>query len=139
MVALCRYPTCSTHNYNKPGWCFHHPHSWFTVHTPFDFHRVIPLFIQSIDSQRAVELPINTRRARNFSVTQASECDVTCSIQPTSHAVICPDFMALQFDDSSLDKHVCIPLALLNTLAHACGDSIYPLCSLTFSAALDEV
>lgn len=57
-----------------------------------------------------------------------------CNIQHSARLtpVICPNFMARQFDDSFLDNHVCIPLSLLNTLTHACGDSIFPLCSLTF-------
>lgn len=64
-----------------------------------------------------------------------------CNIQHSARLtpVICPNFMALQFDDSFLDSHVCIPLPLLNTLTHACGDSIFPLRSLTFYSALYEV
>lgn len=64
-----------------------------------------------------------------------------CDIQHSAclAPVICPIFMALQRDDSFLDNHVCIPLSLINTLTHACGDSIFTLCSLTFYSAPYEV
>lgn len=64
-------------------------------------------------------------------------CDIQHSGCPPP--VICPNFMALQCDDSFLDNHVRIPLSLINTLTHACGDSIFTLCSVTFYFSLYEV
>lgn len=66
--------------------------------------------------------PEGTEVAYKQLTSQEFKCNpgkqMWCNIQHSTRLtpVICPNFMALQFDDSFLDNHVCIPLSLLNTL-----------------------
>lgn len=89
--------------------------------------------------------PEGTGVAYKQSACQEFNCNLVkqmwCDIQHSAclPPVICPNFMALQRDDRFLDNHVCIPLSVINTLTHACGDSIFTLCSLTFYSSLYEV